>query len=143
MKTKHTPGYEVMRDGSIFSNSNWRGYGRRELHAELNNDGYPSVRLTIDGKRTRYAVHVIVARHHLQPKPSDHHEIRHLDGNKMNPHADNLEWGTKQENADDREIHGRTSRGNSHSKAIKQSDHAAKVKRGAEHYKTKARSTHV
>lgn len=24
-------GYEVMPDGKIFSNSNWRGYGRREL----------------------------------------------------------------------------------------------------------------
>lgn len=141
--TKHTPGYEVMRDGRIFSSSNWRGYGRRELTPDLNDDGYPSVRLTINGKRTRYAVHVLVAENFLPPKPSDKHEIRHLDGNKMNSHADNLAWGTKKENADDREAHGRTSRGEAHSKAIKESDHALKVKRGADHYETKARSANV
>lgn len=117
--SKHTPGYEVMRDGRIFSTNNWRGYGRRQLVPDLNDDGYPSVRLTIDGKRTRYAVHTLVAAHHLPPKPSDKHQIRHLDGNKMNSNADNLAWGTAKENADDRENHGRTSRGNRHSVFVK------------------------
>lgn len=116
----HTPGYEVTADGRVYSVShNWRGYGRRELRQDLNDDGYPSVRLTIDGKRTRYAVHVLVARHYLPERPSPQHEIRHIDGDKMNPAAYNLAWGTRQENADDRERHGRTSRGRRHSDAIK------------------------
>ncbi|MGA0525000.1 hypothetical protein ACO2WH_24370, partial [Escherichia coli] len=46
----------------------------------------------------------------------------------------NLEWGTRKENADDRERHGRTSRGEAHSAAIRRSGHAGAVKRGAEHY---------
>lgn len=116
----HTPGYEVTPDGLVYSVAhNWRGYGRRELRQDLNGNGYPSVRITIGGKRTRYAVHVLVAKHHLPPRPSPQHEVRHLDGNKMNPSASNLAWGTRQENADDREIHGRTSRGAAHSAAIR------------------------
>src|SRR5690606_26890186 len=92
---------------------------RRELRQDLNDDGYPSVRITTDGKRTRFAVHVLVAKHHLPPRPSPQHEVRHLDGNRMNPSASNLAWGTRQENADDRETHGRTSRGETHSAAIR------------------------
>lgn len=141
--SKHTPGYEVMRDGRIFSNHNWRGTGRRELTQELNYHGYPSVRMTIEGKRIRYAVHVLVAAKYLSSRPSAGHEVRHLDGNKLNSHADNLAWGTKKENAADREAHGKTSRGEAHSLAIKASDHALKVNRGVNHYQTKARSANV
>ena len=119
-KTAHTPGYEVTADGRVFSLAhNWRGYGKRELRQDLNDDGYPSVRLTIDGKRTRYSVHTLVARHHLPPRPSPRHEVRHLDGDKMNASVSNLAWGTQKENAEDRERHGRTSRGPTHSAAIK------------------------
>jgi hypothetical protein len=113
-------GYEVTRDGRVFSlDSNWRGYGRREMRQTPNADDYPSVRLTIDGKRVRVAVHRLVAAKYLPPRPSPNHEIRHLDGNKSHPSADNLEWGTRKDNADDRERHGRTSRGPSHSAAVK------------------------
>lgn len=116
----HTPGYEIMRDGRVFSiASNWRGLGRRELKQNLNDNGYPSVRLTIDGKRIHYAVHTLVARHYLPQRPSAQHEVRHLDGDKLNPSVENLAWGTKKENADDRNRHGRTSRGARHSAAIK------------------------
>lgn len=117
---EHTDGYEVTRDGKVFSlTSNWRGYGRRELSQPLNAHGYPSVRLMINGKRKRLAVHVLVARDFLPERPSASHEVRHLDGNKLNPNADNLAWGTAKDNADDRELHGRTSRGEIHSEAIK------------------------
>jgi hypothetical protein len=117
---KHTPGYEVTRDGRVFSvETNWRGYGRREMKQTPNSDGYPSVRLILDGKRKRFAVHALVAKEYLPPRPSPNHEVRHIDGDKMNPRADNLAWGTQKDNADDRERHGRTSRGLSHSAAIK------------------------
>lgn len=142
--SKHTPGYEVTRDGRVFSvDSNWRGHGRREMQQTLNACGYPSVRLLINGKRKRVAVHLLVAANHLPGQPSEAHQVRHLDGNKLNPHADNLAWGTAKENAEDRERHGRTSRGAVHSAAIKASSHATRVKRGAEHYQTKARLNHV
>ena len=118
--SKHTPRYEVTCDGRVLSvTTNWRGYGMRELKQELNDDGYPSVRIIVNGKRKRYAVHKLVARSHLGPQPSPGYEIRHIDGNKLNNHFRNLAWGTRKENADDRERHGRTSRGHKHSTAIK------------------------
>ena len=127
-ESKHTPvllaGYEITRDGRVFSNSNWRGTGRRELVQQLNDDGYPSVRVTLAGKRVRYAVHSLVAHAFLPPRPSFQHEVRHLDGNKLNPNVGNLAWGTRKENAEDRELHGRTSRGETHSAAIKSSTQA-------------------
>lgn len=128
MSAKHTAillaGYEVTRDGRVFSTKNWRGLGRRELAQQPNDDGYPSVRVALAGKRVRYAVHSLVAAAFLPPRPTPRHEVRHLDGDKLNPHADNLAWGTQKENADDRERHGRTSRGQSHSAAIKASGQA-------------------
>lgn len=114
-----TPEYEVTRDGRVFSlTTNWRGYGRRELQKTPNSDGYPSVRMIVNGVRKRMAVHKLVAKKFLSPRPSDDHEIRHLDGNKCNSCADNLAWGTAKDNADDRARHGRTSHGPSHGAAI-------------------------
>lgn len=127
---KHTPGYEITRDGLVFSiGHNWRGYGKREITQDLNASGYPSVRISVNGKRKRYAVHVLVADNYLPPRPTDKHEIRHLDGNKLNSSADNLAWGTQKENANDRERHGRTSRGARHSEAIKKSNQADGTRR--------------
>lgn len=117
----HTPEYEVTEDGRVFSlNSNWRGYGRRELRQDRNFHGYPSVRLTEkSNKRIRITVHRLVALGYLPDRPSSAHEVRHLNGDKTNNAAVNLAWGTRKENAEDRERHGRTSRGDRHSKAIK------------------------
>jgi hypothetical protein len=105
----HTPGYEVTEDGRVFSvGQNWRGYGRREMQQTPNADGYPSVRILVNGVRRRLAVHRLVAARFLPARPSPQHEIRHLDGNKNNAHFTNLAWGTAKDNADDRERHGRT-----------------------------------
>lgn len=114
------PGYEVTEDGRVYSTtSNWRGYGKRELAQDPNTDGYPSVRLYINGKRTRMSVHRLVARCYLPARPTLSHEVRHLDGDKNNNHRRNLAWGTRKDNADDRERHGRTSRGERHSEALR------------------------
>jgi len=118
--SKRTPGYVATADGRVYSEAhNWRGYGRRELKQELDASGYPSVRVTIGGKRTRLAVHRIVANQFLPPRPSMDHEIRHLNGNRTDCRSANLAWGTRKENAADRSAHGRTSCGAKHSAAIK------------------------
>jgi hypothetical protein len=39
--------------------------------------------------------------------PSPDHEVRHLDGDRLNNHATNLRWGTRQENVRDTIRHGR------------------------------------
>ena len=121
---QHTPipgftGYEITREGNVYSVAhNWRGYGLREMRQSPNSDGYPSVRLVVGGKRSRFAVHKLVALAFLPERPSDQHQVRHLDGNKLRPGAENLAWGTPLDNAEDRELHGRTSRGLSHSAFI-------------------------
>ena len=127
--SNHTlEGYEVTPDGRVFSvGSNWRGYGKRELSQTLNAHGYPSVRLVVNGKRKRLVVHVLVARAFLGPKPFGC-EVRHLNGNKCDNRRENLAYGTKKQNADDRERHGRTSRGERHSRAIRGSGQADGVR---------------
>lgn len=56
--------------------------------------GYPSVSL---GRRSTVFVHRIVAAAFI-PNPLNLPHVNHLDGNKLNPAADNLEWTTHKEN---------------------------------------------
>jgi len=105
-------GYDVTYDGRVLSRTNWRGTGLRELTQTPNADGYPSVRLSIHGERRHIAVHRLVAAAYLPP-PAPGQQLRHLDGDKTNNRASNLAWGTAAENAADRELHGRTARGES------------------------------
>lgn len=114
------PGYEIDTHGQVFSvGHNWRGYGRRKLVQDIDSHGYPSVRVTVEGRRKRIPVYRLIAATFLRERPSSKHEVRHLDGNKRNSHYTNLEWGTRKDNAQDRAVHGRTSKGSRHSEAIK------------------------
>lgn len=120
MKTRKACLYNVTGEGKVISlTSNWRGYGERELKQTLHPDGYMRVRLHENGKRKSHKVHTLMAEKYLGPKPITANEVRHLDGNRLNNHYKNLAWGTQKENAQDRELHGRTSRGLKHSIAIK------------------------
>lgn len=87
-------------DGLVLSPSKPRN--RRE---------YPCVSLRQDGERKRVAVHRLVALAWIGPPPFEDAEVRHLDGDHLNPAATNLAWGSRKDNADDRERHGRTARG--------------------------------
>lgn len=120
------PGYGATPDGRIWSlSANWRGYGQRVLAPHSDRDQYQSVRLTFaKGSRKKFKVHRLVAETFIGPRPSPRHEVRHLDGNRANNCASNLAWGTQKDNADDRERHGRTSRGARHSAAIRNSNQA-------------------
>jgi hypothetical protein len=103
--------YIVTSDGRVFSDSNWRGYGRRELSQLPNINGYMRVRMGRGEARKSYLVHRLVANAFLPPRPSHLHQIRHLDGNQTNNIASNLAWGTAADNAADRDLHGTTARG--------------------------------
>jgi hypothetical protein len=104
-------GYEADTDGQIWSvESNWRGYGVRRLVQAPDPDGYPKVRVRRNGRRIRYAVHRLVALA-FYGLPSPHQEVRHLNGDRQDNRAVNLQWGTKGENANDRARHGRTAFG--------------------------------
>jgi hypothetical protein len=62
-----------------------------------NKTWYPKVTLWIHQKAKTLLVHRLVAQHFL-PNPNNYIEVNHKDGNKGNPHIDNLEWNTKSMN---------------------------------------------
>ncbi len=106
------PGYKADAFGHIWSvDTNWRGCGVRQLREELTREGYLTVRPTHWGTRRRRRVHRLVALAFLGPPPSLPQEVRHLNGNPVDNRPMNLAWGSRQDNADDRERHGRTARG--------------------------------
>lgn len=53
-----------------------------------------------------YLVHHLVLLAFVGPKPEEGLEGRHLDGDHRNNRLDNLMWGTRAENYDDRRKHG-------------------------------------
>lgn len=125
------PGYGVDLNGGVWSlSSNWRGYGARMLSPCFDSDGYPMVRLVLKGRRVRKKVHAVVALALLGPKPTPHHEVRHLNGCKIDNHPTNLAWGTRKENASDRDRHGRTARGERNGAHIAARARAALAKAG-------------
>jgi len=70
-----------------------------------NTHGYAAVELWRDGKPKKRPVHALVAAAFLGPRPIGQ-EVRHLDGNRMNPHLANLAYGTRSENNLDKRAHG-------------------------------------
>lgn len=95
------PGYQVSSLGTIYSNRQ----GGRELRPARNAGGYPHVSLRRDGERHHRYVHQLVAEVFIGPRPVGM-EVRHLDGDRLNNSADNLQYGTAAENAQDRVRHG-------------------------------------
>ncbi len=127
LKITKMDSYAVSKDGRVFATGIWRGIENREMKQWPNDDGYPAVRIMIEGKRRNISVHRLVAAYYLGPKPSPNHEVRHIDGDRTNNHVENLAWGTRKENADDREKHGKTSRGKAHSEKIKAGIYAGRA----------------
>jgi hypothetical protein len=62
------------------------------------NMDYYTVTLTKNSKQTQYPIHRLVAEIFI-PNPENKRTVNHIDGNKLNNHASNLEWATYSENA--------------------------------------------
>jgi hypothetical protein len=83
--------YLVSSDGDIFSKKSGL-----TLVATVSNAGYLRVTLYIDGEKTNKIVHRLVAKAFCA---GDHTlQVNHIDGNKLNNSAANLEWVTSKEN---------------------------------------------
>ena len=66
-----------------------------------NKKGYYMVHLHKDGKKKNFGIHVLVAQAFVpNPDPENKVEVNHLDRDKTNNRADNLEWNTPAENKD-------------------------------------------
>lgn len=86
----------IYRDGSPLKP--WRG-GYEQ--------GYEMVSA---GEQRKAYVHRLVCAAFYGPAPDGLPEVRHLDGDSLNNRPENLDWGTKEQNAADRSAHGRASR---------------------------------
>ncbi len=65
---------------------------------EHNKNGHLRIGLTKDGKCKRYGVHVLVALHFVNnPDPANLKCVRHLNRDRHDNRAQNLQWGTLSE----------------------------------------------
>lgn len=90
----------------------------KKLNPYVSSDGYLRVNLkSDDGKVKIRFVHVLVALCFLGEKPNGF-QVCHIDGNRKNPSVSNLKYGTAKENAQDRDSHGTTARGERNGNAL-------------------------
>jgi hypothetical protein len=92
----HLPDYYVTKDGAVYSTKKGKVYIMKRCQDIR---GYLRVHLhSNDVKSKQHAVHRIVALTWLE-NPNNHPCVNHIDGNKSNPHVDNLEFVTHSGNA--------------------------------------------
>ena len=121
--------YEITENGDVYSTKLHRGSRkRRQLKPCTDRGGYRCVTLFTTGKRMRIYIHRLVAMQYLPPQPSLGHEIRHLDGNKLNNHFSNLQWGLHSENMADSIRHGTLARGERHGSSKLAEDQVRRIK---------------
>lgn len=98
------PGYIVGSDGSIRS-TRLRHRPLCELATLVDKGGYTYTQISKNSKNIQLYHHraVCMAFH---GQPAEGQETRHLDGNQRNNKADNLCWGTHEENVEDQRKHG-------------------------------------
>lgn len=107
--------YAVTEDGRAFSYHQFPGKPGPPFKMTLidNGHGYSKINLRRNGEVERGPVHRLVLRCFEGPIPTPDHEARHLNGDPKDNRIENLAWGTKKENMEDRDRHGRTPIGES------------------------------
>lgn len=101
-------GYYVTLAGDVYSAFQGPAGPHMKLKPQIGNRGYAYI---MAYGTTPVTVHKLVLLAFVGPRPSAFHEGRHLNGNRTDNKKDNLCWGTKKENAEDRLLHGTTVRG--------------------------------
>ena len=84
--------YAVTIDGDVISIKS-----NKSLRSHDNGHGYKTVCLCIDGKPKTYYVHRLVASAFVE-NPNDYPEVNHIDEDRGNNRAENLEWCTSKYN---------------------------------------------
>ena len=103
---KDYPNYEVSNLGRVRSKDRLVGqFGHKKNYTRImkgkvlqprkQNAGYLVVWLSVEGKKKAITVHRLVATAFINGFGSD---VNHIDGNKTNNRADNLEWVTRSNN---------------------------------------------
>lgn len=94
-KIEDVPVYEVSNLGRVRRVADGRGVKNlgKPMRTSVINSGYLVACLTMNGKRYRRLVHILVARAFVvNPSPATLDQVNHVDLNKLNPVASNLEW---------------------------------------------------
>jgi hypothetical protein len=97
--------YEVSNTGKVrsldrvitYSNGGVRTTPGKVIAQVVGKNGYRVVRLYKNQVETKYTTHRLVAKVFID-NPDKKHYVNHIDGNKTNNRADNLEWVTASEN---------------------------------------------
>lgn len=91
--------YQISNLGRIKSLIWFNGheYIHREKILKPQNNKYLTVRLAKNKKIKQYTIHRLVAIHFIENKENKPY-VNHIDGNKYNNRANNLEWCTAKEN---------------------------------------------
>lgn len=127
------PGYEISSDGQVRSLP--RQFSRgvkcinvtfpgRVLSSFKAGRGYLQVNL---GRTRREYVHRLVAEAFSGPTPHCDAEVNHIDGNKLNNNADNLEWCSRSENQQHKVRVLQVGVGDAHSNAKITNDQAREI----------------
>lgn len=86
--------YQISNDGQVKSLKNGK---EKMLSLRQRKDGYLDILLSNNGIRKRHQVHKLVAEHFV-PGYQEGLVVNHIDENKTNNHASNLEWVTIKQN---------------------------------------------
>ena len=96
--------YQISSQGQVKSlnrkanhTSGERIVSERILKNQRQENSYNNVSLSKDGKMKRFTVHRLVANAFIS-NPENKPQVNHIDGNKQNNSASNLEWVTSQQN---------------------------------------------
>ena len=95
--------------------------------------GYIRVRMWQCGRQYWRSVHSLVLIAFVGPKPSEHHQAAHYDGDIKNNRLPNLRWVTPLENSDDKRRHGTMALGESNGQSILRAEDVSHIRL---HYKT-------
>lgn len=94
---KPIKGYEGLYEVSNYGNVKSLFNSEKILHPTDNGSGYLTINLRKDGKRKSFYIHRLVASAFVG-NPNNVNVVNHLDFNKFNNRASNLEWVTQKEN---------------------------------------------
>lgn len=119
------PGYEGRYDVSTYGSvrSWYSSWGRRDtprLRKPTINPTHKYLQLTLvngSGVAHTYALHRLVLLAFVGPSPVGYESL-HTNGNKQDARLSNLRYGTKLENAKDKNRHGTMAKGSNHGRSV-------------------------